>query len=56
LAARRNVFRRQSVDCGCELTLTRVPKLYQQDENRTPICICGSPINRIAPPQSPALI
>jgi hypothetical protein len=56
MAARKEVFRCQNVDCGCELTLTRLPRLFQQDENRTPVCICGSTMDRISPPQSPALI
>ncbi len=49
-------FRCQNVDCGCEMTITRVPKQYAQDESRTPVCICGSSMDRIAPPQSPALL
>ena len=56
MAARKNVFRCQNVDCGCELTVTRVPRLFQQDENRTPVCICGSSMDRISPPEFPALI
>jgi len=56
MAARRNVFRCQNVDCGCEPTLTRVPGPLQQGENRTPVCICGSSMERLSPPQSPARI
>jgi len=56
MASRRNVYRCQNVDCGCEMTVTRVPKLYRQDENRTPVCICGSSMDVISPPQFPALI
>jgi hypothetical protein len=56
MAARKNVFRCQNVDCGCELTVTRGPKRFLQDESRTPVCICGSSMDRISPPQAPALI
>lgn len=51
-----SVYRCQNVDCGCEMTVTRRPKMFYQDENRSPVCICGSSMDRIAPPQSPALI
>ncbi len=55
--ARRSdqVFRCPNVDCGCEMTVTRVPKQLSQDESRTPVCICGSSMDLISPPQSPAL-
>ena len=56
MAPRRNVFRCQNVDCGCEMTVTRVPKLLQQDEGRTPVCLCGSSMDRISPPDPPLLI
>lgn len=57
MAARKNdLFRCQNVDCGCEMTVTRVPKRYRQDENRTPVCLCGSSMDRVSPPESPALI
>jgi len=56
MAARRDVFRCRNLDCGCELTVTRDPRLFQQDENRTPVCICGSSMDRLAPPPSPALL
>jgi hypothetical protein len=38
------------------MTITRVPRLFQQDENRTPVCICGSSMDRLSPPPSAALI
>jgi hypothetical protein len=50
------VFRCQNVDCGCEMTVTRIPKSLARDENRNPVCICGSSMDRISPPQSPALL
>ena len=58
MSARRisPVFRCPNVDCGCEMTVTRVPKRLAQTEERTPVCICGSSMDRIAPPESPALI
>ena len=56
MAIHKNVFRCQNVDCGCEMTVTRVPKQLQQEEDRTPVCICGSSMDRISPPQFPALI
>jgi len=56
MAARKDVFRCQNVDCSCEMTMTRAPKRFEQDENRTPVYICGSTMDRISPPQAPALI
>ena len=50
------VYRCQNADCGCEMTVTRVPKRYAQDEGRTPVCICGASMDPISPPQSPALL
>jgi len=49
-------FRCQNVDCGCEMTVTRIPKQFTRDENRTPVCICGSSMDPMSPPQSPALL
>ncbi len=56
MARKPDVFRCPNVDCGCEMTVTRIPKLFAQDESRTPVCICGSSMDRISPPQSPALL
>jgi hypothetical protein len=50
------VFRCPNVDCGCEMTVTRIPKRFSQDENRTPVCVCGSSMDRVSPPPSPALL
>jgi hypothetical protein len=39
------------------MTVTCIPKRFSQDENRTPVCICGSSMDRVRPPpQSPALL
>jgi hypothetical protein len=56
MARKPDVFRCPNVDCGCEMTVTRIPKLFAQDESRTPVCVCGSSMDRISPPQSPALL
>jgi hypothetical protein len=50
------VFRCPNIDCGCEMAVTRGPRRFPQDENRTPVCLCGSTMERISPPQSPALL
>lgn len=58
MTARRNdpVYRCQNVDCGCEMTVTRGPRWFQQNEDRTPVCLCGSSMDRLSPPESPALL
>ena len=56
MAAGRDVYRCRNVDCGCELTVTRLPRQFQQDEHRAPVCICGSSMDRLSPPQPPALL
>jgi len=55
--ARRSeqAFRRRSIQCGCERTVTRIPKQFTQDENRSPGGVCGSFMDRLSSPPSPAL-
>ena len=58
MAARRfdAVFRCRNIDCGCEMTVTRGPKRSLQAEDRAPVCLCGSVMDRVALPESPALL
>ncbi len=44
------IYRCPNVDCGCELTLTRGPK-SATGERHAPVCICGSSMDRISPPE-----
>lgn len=52
----QQVYRCQNADCGCEMTVTRVPKHYLQNEGRMPVCLCGCSMDPISPPPSPALL
>jgi hypothetical protein len=49
------VFRCRNADCGCEMTVIRVPRRSPGAEGRSPICICGSSMDRV-PPEPPALL
>jgi hypothetical protein len=50
------MFRCRNIDCGCEMTVTRGPKRSLQAGDRTPVCLCGSSMDRIVLPESPALL
>jgi hypothetical protein len=58
MSARRNapVYRCPNVDCGCDMTVTRIPKREARTDDRSPVCVCGASMDRIAPPESPVLI
>jgi hypothetical protein len=49
------VFRCRNADCGCEMTVTRVTRRSPGADERPPVCICGSSMDRIAP-EPPALL